>query len=342
MRLDSVRELKLDVPGLLARRFAKRPGEAMSFSLAAARIASATTRFPRFALGIACAGRKSFRLALRLQSRRLEDSEVVEAIRERAKGELDVRYIGRVYAGARTRSRATTQHWMIERQRPLLPGCSCGFASEHLIMAGTLGCFVRRGRTGPACILSNNHVLADENRLRKGAPILQPATLDAGTARDRVARLENFIRLRAGKSRNTLDASVARLEKSVEFSPAELRGLGSLSAPRAESLDIGDSVAKIGRTTGLTRGRVTAIEVDGVGVQYDTGLCVFDDQIEIAGDKCAFSEGGDSGSLIVDDQLRGAALLFAGSDHGGPGESGLTYAHPLPRVLKALGVTLIY
>jgi hypothetical protein len=52
------------------------------------------------------------------------------------------------------------------------------------------------------------------------------------------------------------------------------------------------------------------------------------------------SDAGDSGSLIVDDQMLAAALLFAGGDHGGSNGKGLTYANPIAAVLKALKVKL--
>ena len=120
-----------------------------------------------------------------------------------------------------------------------------------------------------------------------------------------------------------------------------LRGLGKLSGLGDAFLDEGTEVAKLGRTTGLTRGRVTAFEMDNVVVGYDIGNVRFDDQVEIegAGDG-PFSDGGDSGSLIVGRDRRGVALLFAGSDQGGANGQGLTYANPLRAVLDALKVNL--
>ena len=65
-------------------------------------------------------------------------------------------------------------------------------------------------------------------------------------------------------------------------------------------VDEGTPVAKLGRTTGLTRGRVTAFELDDLVVAYDTGNLSFDQVIEIEGAGTQpFSDGGDSGSLIV-------------------------------------------
>ena len=104
---------------------------------------------------------------------------------------------------------------------------------------------------------------------------------------------------------------------------------------------MGDVVHKVGRTTGVRHGRVTAFELDGVAVEYDIGVISFDNQIEIEGPgNKSFSDAGDSGSLIVDDQMLAAALLFAGGDHGGSNGKGLTYANPIAAVLKALKVKL--
>ena len=77
-------------------------------------------------------------------------------------------------------------------------------------------------------------------------------------------------------------------------------------------------------------------------VNYDVGNLRFDGQIEIegAGSK-SFSDGGDSGSLIVNSRMQAVALLFAGSDTGGRNGAGLTYANPIHRVLNELGATLL-
>jgi hypothetical protein len=59
-------------------------------------------------------------------------------------------------------------------------------------------------------------------------------------------------------------------------------------------------VHKVGRTTGVRHGRVTAFELDGVAVEHDIGVIAFDNQVEIEGaGNRSFSDAGDSGSLIV-------------------------------------------
>jgi hypothetical protein len=140
---------------------------------------------------------------------------------------------------------------------------------------------------------------------------------------------------------NHIDAALALVLDEIEVS-AEIDGLGtpgSLAAPEDVTV-----VAKVGRTTGLTHGMITAIEVDNVVVDFSTGQLRFDNQIEIAGGEAQpFSKGGDSGSLIVDTaDLRAVGLLFAGSDQGGPHGTGVTYANPLTEVVARLGLNALW
>jgi hypothetical protein len=56
---------------------------------------------------------------------------------------------------------------------------------------------LRQNPTGGVRVLSNNHVLADENRGKRGDRILQPGTFDSGRSRDRIGELGRFVRLKA-------------------------------------------------------------------------------------------------------------------------------------------------
>src|SRR5262245_57274345 len=66
------------------------------------------------------------------------------------------------------------------RRRPARPGSSVGFRfpEDEFQMAGTFGALVRDA--SGTYLLSNNHVLANENRLPAGSPIFQPGLLDGG------------------------------------------------------------------------------------------------------------------------------------------------------------------
>jgi hypothetical protein len=226
-----------------------------------------------------------------------------------------------------------------KRRRPLVIGCSVG---HFKVTAGTLGCFVQLRRTGETFILSNNHVLASENLARVGDTVLQPGTIDGGEpADDAIGQLQAFVKLKK-KGVNFVDCAIASLDPHVRFRRQKLGSFGNLAGLGPELLTDAMPVRKVGRTTGETKGRVTAFEVDGVVVEYDMGNLQFDDQIEIEGaGKRPFCDGGDSGSLIFDEDRQAIALLFSGSDQGGSNGKGLTYGNPIRRVLDALKIDLL-
>jgi hypothetical protein len=332
VRIDSVRELKQSLSGrLLALAVVRR--RAPRLGLAARPIGALGPVIRTLAVGIAPTRKKrDFKLALRIQRRGLEETAQVETIRRRARGEVDVRYVGRIGKQA--------DPWHRSRKRPLLVGVSVG---HHRITAGTVGGFVKVKKDGRTRLLSNNHVLADENRAKRGDAVLQPGAFDGGTpSRDKIGALSEYVRLRA-KRTNVVDAALATLDPKIGFDPARLTGRGKLTGVAADPVDEGDIVEKLGRTTGHTRGRITAFELDNIVVAYDTGNLRFDDQIEIEGlGAHAFSDGGDSGSLIFNARdLTAVGLLFAGGDHGGRNGKGLTYASPIRAVLRALRAEII-
>jgi hypothetical protein len=301
-----------------------------AFARAAGPVARAVEPPRTVALGVAPKGKNSFQLAVRVQQRGLEASREVDRITQQARGEVDVRYVG-----------AITKRvipWYQKRQRPLLIGCSVG---HFKITAGTLGCFVQPRDGGDLCMLSNNHVLANENDAVKGDAILQPGAIDGGRKPGDVAgTLLRFVSFRPHAT-NFIDCAIATVDGKVKSNRTKLRGLGVLKGLGDAFVGEGELVAKLGRTTGVTKGRVTAFELDNVVIRYDIGNLRFDNQIEIEGaGNLPFSDGGDSGSLIVSADKLGVALLFAGGDQGGSNGQGLTYGNPLHKVLDALDVDL--
>jgi hypothetical protein len=285
---------------------------------------------PRWvAVGLTPPGAGRARVAVRLE--RESDRAALPDLGRAARGDLDVRVIGPVRPLASPVSRWSPAA-LQQRVRPLRPGLS---VAHPTVSAGTLGGFVRTA--GGLALLSNNHVLAASNAAFPGDTVLQPGPADRGTAGDRVATLGAFERLRPD-ARNLVDAAVATLEADVPAEPGDLPGgrLGSVVVHPLE-IDPDEEVEKVGRTTGHTRGRVSAVEVDGVAVQYDEAVHTFDDQVEIEGRSGAFSAGGDSGSVIWRSRDRAPlGLLFAGSTTGGSGGSGVTFANPLATVLDLL------
>jgi len=93
MRLDSVRSLKAELFESLIAPLA-RSSVIRSAGVRAQQITDLAATPPTIALGIVKTGRSDFALAARVQKRALEDGPHLETIRKKAKGEIDIRYIG--------------------------------------------------------------------------------------------------------------------------------------------------------------------------------------------------------------------------------------------------------
>lgn len=220
------------------------------------------------------------------------------------------------------------------RVRPLRPGVSIAHVD---VSAGTLGAFVTVD--GVVHALSNYHVLAGSPRAQVGDLVLQPGPADGGTApADRVGTLAATVPLTPGRV-GTVDAAIALLD-DPEVDATYPVGTITTTAVAVG----GEQVAKVGRTTAVTHGRVTAIELDEVVVGYgeELGELRFDDQLEVESTGTGpFSRGGDSGSLVYREDGVALGLLFAGSETGGENGTGLTYVNPIDAVLTALGARLL-
>src|SRR6185503_20242530 len=92
------------------------------------------------------------------------------------------------------------------RQRPAPLGFSVG---PPAITAGSIGARVRDG-AGNVYVLSNNHVLANQNNASIGDPEYQPGVYDGGTAADQMATLSAFQAITfTSSANNTMDAAIA-------------------------------------------------------------------------------------------------------------------------------------
>ncbi len=239
----------------------------------------------------------------------------------------DVIETGRFYA---LRSEQTTHLDRKDRVRPAPGGVSVG---QYQITAGTLG--VLAHRHGRPVILSNNHVFANGNEASVGDPILQPGPADGGRMQDSIARLADFVpirfnertlgpfgrileqilapllafaglgvkRLPSGKT-NLVDAAIGEPIDASLVAP-DIIGIGRVTGMVDAS--IGMQVKKSGRTSGITEGRITAMDAI-VEVDYGGKTAIFREQIV----SDIRSKGGDSGSLVVDSRGRAVGLLFAG------------------------------
>jgi hypothetical protein len=235
-----------------------------------------------------------------------------------------------------------------DKMRPARPGISIG---HYQITAGTLGCLVQRN--GQVFILSNNHVLANSNNAQLGDAILQPGPADGGTSADQIGTLEQFVPVGFGISpgcgcspfglirsllgipkpqvnepgNNTVDCAIAR-PLSADLVNPDILNIGIPAGVGTATL--GTPVQKSGRTTGHTTDQITQIDVT-VSVNYGgTNIAVFKNQL-MAG---AMSQGGDSGSAVLDMDKQVVGLLFAGS-------ASTTIMNPIQFVLDALQVQVV-
>jgi hypothetical protein len=211
----------------------------------------------------------------------------------------------------------------------------CGVSIGHpAVTAGTLGCLARRlaAEDGVVYILSNNHVLANCNDASKGEPILEPGPMDGGDPRRPIAVLTDFEPLRFSGPINSMDAAIARLLDPADVDPRIL-AIGSVVQPTMAPA-LYQSVRKRGRTTLHTLGAIVGGDED-VRIRYGTRLAFFEGQLAISGVGGPFSDGGDSGSLVVDAVTRRpVALLFAGG-------TGNTFASPIGGVLDRFNVEIL-
>jgi hypothetical protein len=217
MHLDSARELKKVLLDSVVTQLAT-PIQARQLGVPARPSTAGAGTPATIALGAVRKKKHDFILAVRVQQRALENSKHIATIRTRARGEVEVRYIGRVAKRAAP--------WHQQRNRPLRMG---GSAGHFKITAGTLGCFVQDRQTSAVLLLSNNHVLANENRAKIGDNILQPGAFDGGeNPTDAVGTLAHFIKLkRTGV--NSLDCAVAVVKEGIGTNHRNLTGIGKLA-----------------------------------------------------------------------------------------------------------------
>jgi hypothetical protein len=126
---------------------------------------------------------------------------------------------------------------------------------------------------------------------------------------------------------NRVDAAVARPIDPNMFT-GEIRNIGIVSGTKGATL--GMNVRKSGRTTDFTTGTITLLNAT-VNVAYGaTQTARFEGQIITT----PMSQGGDSGSLIVDGtENKAVGLLFAGSAQA-------TIFNPIQEVLDALQINI--
>jgi hypothetical protein len=214
--------------------------------------------------------------------------------------------------------------------------------------AGTLGALVRVG--DDLFGLSNNHVIGRCNYAEGGHPILAPGNIDINpnflVHPFTVGVFENSAPLLNGSPAtvdvtNNLDASLMRIVDDAKVSA--MQGNHYPTPNKVGSLADGMHVKKVGRTTGYTEGVVSGKIAGFQSIPYTVPELqqqfnvFFTEAWIVEGIGGPFSDGGDSGSLVVGADENGepiaVGLVFAGN-------GSITLVVPLDLILNHFGATI--
>ena len=225
---------------------------------------------------------------------------------------------------------------LLGKYRPLRIGVSLGNPNG---LPGTIGCIVER--KGRQYVLSANHVLARQNQADLGETVIQPSLPDADSRRRATAppaatvgRLAEFQRVYFdGKTPNFMDAAIAELV----LPPNQVRcttPAGFYGAPSGDPVaaTLGMKIMKLGRTTELTHGVITAVNAK-IEVDFPSGTALLVGQLETSG---RFGDLGDSGSLVLtDDGHKSPVGMVIGGD-----DKGSAIVTPIGRILSRFDVRI--
>ena len=232
---------------------------------------------------------------------------------------------------------------------PIQLGTSGGWRydlANGFCCGGTLGSLVSIG--GTQHILSNYHVLEADivpggnSRVAvTGDPVIQPGLIDVNCNAANAQDVATLVKRQSLPASN-VDCAIAAVIAGKVRTDGAILEIGTISStPIAASIN--QPVKKSGRTTGLTRSKVSGLNAT-ISVTYDNECAggvaftkTFTGQIVIANKGSRFLAGGDSGSLMVQDVAtnpRPIGLLFAGS-------SSTAIANPINEVLAFLGATMV-
>ena len=226
-----------------------------------------------------------------------------------------------------------------KRQRPFVAGIS---AAIDTVTTGTISCFCSSTKEGDSpddvYLLSNNHVFADVNRGKPGAPILQPGVIDGGTPEDKIAELSRFYPLNTNSGSNIIDAAIAKVDPGIAFDQ-EICSIGKVKGTNPATALL--KVKKHGRTSGYTEGSITDLSLDvNVGLDHNnpSKAVLFQDQLRIhkSHSFSSWAQFGDSGSLVLDMEDRAVGLYFAGPANGVYG-----IANRIEEVIKRMEIKLL-
>ncbi|NFL03799.1 hypothetical protein FDB08_11325 [Clostridium botulinum] len=211
--------------------------------------------------------------------------------------------------------------------RPVIGGFGISPTTSNEV--GSVGCLVK-DKNG-YYILSNNHVLANTNKIPLDTTIVQPSIKDRGkNPEDVVAKLTKFVPIefksKDNVPENYVDAAIAKVINEEDVS-SKVAFIGEILGVKPAKLD--QSVVKVGRTTEQTFGLVLA-EGASIIVEYGDEKAIFKNQIVTT----KMTSEGDSGSLLTDSEGYAVGLIYAHSQKH-------SYHNNISDVLEKLEVTLV-
>jgi hypothetical protein len=167
------------------------------------------------------------------------------------------------------------------------------------------------------------------NTSATGVETMQPSSGDGGKNPD------DFVGKLTTYTYANLDAAIAKIDTGAT---AEILGLGAPYGVGGRAR-VGLKVKKSGRTTGVTAGEIidahfeSDIAYTRIGQPNDRHMsdCLLIKSTERSG---VFSDGGDSGSLVLDDEsMVAVGLLFAAAEGSNGAKRGI--ANKMTNVMKA-------
>lgn len=216
---------------------------------------------------------------------------------------------------------------VFKKTKPLQSGFSIGHPN---ITAGTLGAIVKRA--GKLFVLSNSHVLADSGLALIGDPIVYPGAMDGGVVpANLAASLSTFVPFdTTGALVNRMDAAIAEIaaNRLGALNLAIYKAATPLGTVKPKRAMV---VAKFGRTTGKTTGTIIDVNFRFTLTYPGVGSVGYIDQVLCT----RYTDGGDSGSIVVDTGSgKIVGLHFAGANGG-------SVFNPIRPVMKELGIRFV-
>jgi len=271
----------------------------------------------------------------KINERELKPEEVIPKEIKGIKTDVHLKHTGAVLRGYFDGPEGDKQKY-----DTLKAGIMVGFGIE----GGTLGCFAKLKKDNSLVILSNEHVLIggrDENALIGQPQYNRRCCCCCAYDEFRIGQV-----IGKGINDSKIDAAIARVEAGIPHNAiinnAKSNGI-TLQIKGTASAVLNERVRKIGKLSGYTVGIITSLNGPVPGAAPGGGdkigqIFIKPDAsetfVEFDNHKRAFSAGGDSGSVVLNNNDEIVALLWGGNPEIDP-DVDVTYACHINQVLDA-------